>query len=182
MNPFTDEDLKRLKGDIGEMESVRYPYLDVKALIARLECAEAYAEFRLIFSAGHDGERKVLNKWLASKGEGGDAMKSAEEIADEVFAKLGMNRYPEDKQYFIKALNAFAEKEQLQKGFDSAMKSLEAREKESEEQQKEIERLREALERISEFHSDNEFGVCGSMRIAKAALGQESVKDSWTTD
>lgn len=58
---FTDDDLKRWKkthwGD------------DSKALLIRLEAAEAYAEFRLRFCSGHDGEKEKLEAWRKACGK-----------------------------------------------------------------------------------------------------------------
>lgn len=73
---FTDENLRQFKEEIplsnmyGRLliKNAGRPDFDLSALIHRLECAEAYAEFRLRFSSGHDGENQVLDKWLASKG------------------------------------------------------------------------------------------------------------------
>lgn len=73
MISFTDDDLKYLK-----KESTKKAYWlpvgleedkNVRLLIARLECAEAYAEFRIRFSSGHDGEKEKLEAWEKSKGE-----------------------------------------------------------------------------------------------------------------
>lgn len=67
--PFTDADLNRLKGDIGPLEE-RYSYLDVKALLSRLDAAEyALIRFHIIpkdqWTSGID---EAVAKWNASKG------------------------------------------------------------------------------------------------------------------
>ncbi len=67
---FTDGDLHQLKTELnqgGQDIAIWAPCL--QALLHRLECAEAYAEFRIRFSSGHDGEKEKLEAWEKSKGE-----------------------------------------------------------------------------------------------------------------
>lgn len=66
---FTNDDLKQLRDKLNGM------YTDweleglIDALLARLEAAEAYAEFRLCFSSGHDGEKEKLEAWYKAAGK-----------------------------------------------------------------------------------------------------------------
>lgn len=71
---FTDDDLKRLKIQSeaelpADVDGDLIMVTELKAFISRLEAAEAYAEFRIRFSAGHDGEKEKLEAWRKAAGK-----------------------------------------------------------------------------------------------------------------
>lgn len=71
---FTDEDLRRLKEAMNSEGrpfgwSYGYNPAQIRSLLARLEAAEVYAEFRLYFPSGHDGEKEKLEAWRKESGK-----------------------------------------------------------------------------------------------------------------
>lgn len=74
---FTDDDLKRLKEDMKESRYVHigdsgrvclFPNTKLKALLARLACAEAICEVMKSWQENGLAECDLLNDWLESKG------------------------------------------------------------------------------------------------------------------
>jgi hypothetical protein len=70
---ITDQEIVEMEMDAEDQIEMNGTYdidgEDFYALLHRLECAETYAEFRLDFPSGHDGELERLEAWRKSKGD-----------------------------------------------------------------------------------------------------------------
>lgn len=75
MSGFTDEGLARLKQDLRTYADSSYLFSghdaeEMKALLARLECAEAIAETAVTGDRYKYSFPELIKDWQASKGEG----------------------------------------------------------------------------------------------------------------